>query len=89
MQNGEEPKVDEAIKQIAALLATACERRAGIRRVHAVPEPLPSKKNLLFRASGAFMNWMIVVFGPLRNSGSGSKRSLVTGVPFCIRCIQS
>ncbi len=46
MQDDEKPKVDEAIKEIAALLAAACERRTGIRRVHAAPEPLPSTEEL-------------------------------------------
>jgi hypothetical protein len=34
MQRGEEPKVDDAIKEVAALLAAAYKRRARIRLVH-------------------------------------------------------
>ena len=45
MQRGEEPKVDDAIKEIAALLA-AYKRRASIRLVHKTPEPLPSTEGL-------------------------------------------
>jgi hypothetical protein len=39
MQRGEEPKVDDVIKEIAALLAAAYKRRARIRLVHPTPEP--------------------------------------------------
>ena len=46
MRNGEEPKVDDAIKEIAALLAAAYQRRASIRLVHLTPEPLPSIEEL-------------------------------------------
>lgn len=46
MERGEEPKVDEAIKQIAALLVAAYRRRARIRLVHTTPEPLPSTQGL-------------------------------------------
>src|ERR1017187_6890447 len=46
MQLGEEPKVDDAIEEIAALLAAAYERRAKIRFVHTTPEPLPSTEGL-------------------------------------------
>src|ERR1039458_9513440 len=46
MQLGEEPKVDDAIEEIAALLAAAYERRAKIRLVHTTPEPLPSTEGL-------------------------------------------
>ncbi|MGI8989062.1 MAG: hypothetical protein ACR2I2_05690 [Bryobacteraceae bacterium] len=46
MRNGEEPKLDDAIKEIAALLAAAYQRRASIRLVHARPEPLPSTEEL-------------------------------------------
>ena len=46
MQRGEEPKVDDAITEIAALLAAAYKRRARIRLVHAKPEPLPSTEGL-------------------------------------------
>jgi len=46
MQRGEEPKVDDAIKEIAALLAAAYRRRARMRLVHRAPEPLPSTEGL-------------------------------------------
>ena len=46
MQRGEEPKVDDAIKEIAALLTAAYMRRARIRLVHITPEPLPSTQGL-------------------------------------------
>jgi hypothetical protein len=46
MECGEEPKVDDAIKEIAALLATAYQRRAKVRLVHTTPEPLPSTEGL-------------------------------------------
>jgi hypothetical protein len=46
MQPGEEPKVDDAIKGIGALLAAAYERRARIRLVRVTPEPLPSTEDL-------------------------------------------
>jgi hypothetical protein len=46
MQIGEEPKVDVAIREIAALLAVAYQRRARIRLVNAPPEPLPSTEGL-------------------------------------------
>jgi hypothetical protein len=46
MRNGEEPKVDDAIKEIAALLAAAYQRRASIRLVRATPEPTPSTEEL-------------------------------------------
>ncbi len=46
MRNGEESKVEDAIKDIAALLATAFQRRASIRVVRAAPEPLPSTEEL-------------------------------------------
>ena len=46
MQCGEEPKVDDAIKEIAALLAAAYERRARIRLVHTTSEPLQSTEGL-------------------------------------------
>ena len=41
MQRGEEPRVDDAVSEIAALLAVAYQRRARIRLVHPPPEPLP------------------------------------------------
>jgi hypothetical protein len=46
MQRGEEPKVDDAINEIAVLLATAYRRRVRIRLVHTTPEPLPSTEGL-------------------------------------------
>ncbi len=46
MQRGEEPKVDDVIKEIGELLATAYTRRARIRLVHTTPEPLPSTEGL-------------------------------------------
>ena len=46
MQCGNEPKVDDAIKEIAALLAAAYMRRARIRLVHTTPEPLLSTEGL-------------------------------------------
>ena len=51
MQRGEEPKVEDAIKDIAAkdiaaLLAAAYQRRARIRFVRTTPEPLPSTEGL-------------------------------------------
>lgn len=46
MRNGEEPKVDDAIREIAALLAAAYRRRARIRLVRATPEPTPSTEEL-------------------------------------------
>ena len=46
MQRGEEPKVDDVIKEIAALLTAAYKRRTRIRLVHAKPEPLQSTEGL-------------------------------------------
>jgi hypothetical protein len=46
MQRGEEPDLDDAIKEIAALLAVAYERRARIRLVHTTPEPPSSTEGL-------------------------------------------
>jgi hypothetical protein len=46
MECGEEPKVDDAIKEIAALLAAAYQRRAKIRLVLTAPKPLPSTEGL-------------------------------------------
>jgi hypothetical protein len=46
MQSGEEPKVDDAINEIAAFLAVAYQRRARIRLVHTTPEPLPLTEGL-------------------------------------------
>jgi hypothetical protein len=46
MQNGLEHDVDDAINEIAALLAAAYKRRARIRLVHTKTEPLPSTEGL-------------------------------------------
>ena len=46
MQRGEELTVDDAIKEIAALLASAYKRRARIRFVRRKPEPLQSTEEL-------------------------------------------
>ena len=46
MQRGEDPKVDDAINEIAALLAGAYKRRARIRLVNSTPEPLQSTEGL-------------------------------------------
>jgi hypothetical protein len=46
VQPGEEPKVDDAIKEIAALLAAAYKRHSEIRLVHTTPGPLPSTEGL-------------------------------------------
>jgi hypothetical protein len=40
MQRGQEPKVDDVIKEIAALLAAAYQRRARIRLVRPSTEAL-------------------------------------------------
>ena len=46
MQCGDEPKVDDAIKEIAALLAAAYQRHARIRLVRAIPELLSATEGL-------------------------------------------
>jgi hypothetical protein len=46
MQRGEEPTLDDAISEIAALLAEAYKRHARIRLVHTTPEPLQSTQEL-------------------------------------------
>ena len=46
MRGAEEHQVDNAVKEIAALLAAAYKRRAIIRLVHATPEPHPSTAEL-------------------------------------------
>jgi hypothetical protein len=46
MQRGEEPKVDDAVHELAALPAAAYQRRARIRLVRSAPEPLPSTEAL-------------------------------------------
>jgi hypothetical protein len=50
MQNGTEPKVDDAIKEIAALLAAAYQRRDSNRRMLSMAEALPSTKRLAIPA---------------------------------------
>lgn len=46
MQSGEEPRVDDAIQEVAALLAAAYRRRAKIRLVSVTTEALPSTVGL-------------------------------------------
>jgi hypothetical protein len=46
VEYGEDLKVDDAIKEIAALLAAAYMRRARIRLIHTTPEALPSTEGL-------------------------------------------
>lgn len=46
MQRGEEPKLDDAIKEIAALLASAYQRRARIRLVRTPSESVSSTEGL-------------------------------------------
>jgi hypothetical protein len=46
MQSGEEPRDEDAINEIAALLAAAYKRRASIRLVHTPPESVPSTEEL-------------------------------------------
>jgi hypothetical protein len=46
MQRGEESKVDDAIKEIATLLAAAYKRRARIRLAHTTPERRLSTEDL-------------------------------------------
>jgi hypothetical protein len=46
MQGGDEPKVEDVINEIAALLATAYRRRVKIRLIQATPRPLPSTEGL-------------------------------------------
>ena len=46
MQGGDQPKLDEVINEIAALLAEAYRRRARIRLVQATPGPLPPTEGL-------------------------------------------
>ena len=42
MEHGEEPNIDDAIRDIAGLLAEAYRRRARLRLVPSQPGPLPS-----------------------------------------------
>ena len=46
MQHADETNVEEAIKEIAALLAAAYQRRSRIRLVHPTLEPAPSTEGL-------------------------------------------
>ena len=46
MHSGDEFQVDDAISEIAVLLATAYRRRASPRFVYPTPEPLPSTEEL-------------------------------------------
>jgi hypothetical protein len=46
VQGGEEPRVEDAINEIGALLAVAYRRRARIRLVHPTLEPLQSTEGL-------------------------------------------
>jgi hypothetical protein len=46
MKVGDEPNLDDAINEIATLLATAYRRRAGIRLVHTTSDPFPSTEEL-------------------------------------------
>ena len=57
MQRGEEPKVDDAINEIAALLAAAYQRRASIRLVTDSRRARSrQQKALITRAKRALMN---------------------------------
>jgi hypothetical protein len=46
MHGAIETKTQDAISEIAGLLATAYRRRAGIRLIRTEPEPLPSTEGL-------------------------------------------
>ena len=46
MQLGEEHEVDDAISEIAALLATAYQRYAKLRLIRTPPAALPSTEDL-------------------------------------------
>jgi hypothetical protein len=46
MQGGEEPRVQDVINEIVALLAAAYRRRARIRLTKATPGPLSSTEGL-------------------------------------------
>jgi hypothetical protein len=46
MQTGDESRLDDAITDIAALLAAAYKRRSGIRLVHTTSDPLQSTEGL-------------------------------------------
>jgi hypothetical protein len=50
MERGGKPKVDDAIKETAALLAVAYQRRARIRLIQATPDPLASTEGLAILA---------------------------------------
>lgn len=46
MHGADEPRVEDVINEIAALLAAAYRRRARIRLVQPTPGPLPSTEGL-------------------------------------------
>lgn len=46
MQDGDEPRLDGAITDIAALLAAAYQRRAQIRLIRCAPESIQSTERL-------------------------------------------
>ena len=46
MQHGEEPTVDDAISEVAALLAAAYQRRAQVRLIQTTPKALVSTEGL-------------------------------------------
>jgi hypothetical protein len=46
MRSSEEPRLDDAIKEIALFLAAAYRRRASIRLVRTPPEQIPSTEEL-------------------------------------------
>jgi hypothetical protein len=46
MQDREEPRVEDAIYEIAAMLAAAYERRSRLRLVRPEPEAVPSTEEL-------------------------------------------
>lgn len=55
MQRGKEPKIDDAIKEIAALLAAAYERRLRIRLINAQPvNKNGPRREALFRNIGSY-----------------------------------
>jgi hypothetical protein len=56
MRGADEPRVEDAISKIAALLAAAYGRRAGIRLVHPILEPARQQRDLLMRVKRAVMN---------------------------------
>jgi len=46
MQASDEPKVDDVLNEITTLLAAAYQRRARLRLIRPVAEPLPSTEDL-------------------------------------------